>query len=1176
MGDRNSAVIAYDCGMHQVYESTKCAIKWPELERCDRTRIFKPSPAHARLALLLASVIWLLPPSSQAQNLVANGSFESVHPELTDDAYTVSYGGLATNAVANWAFGISGGGAYDGLVSGRGECRFARKVIADGSNAAFLQGIGSISQTLPLTAGPYKLSFYAMGRVPFGPNTIKVSLGDLLDETFTPTNTTQLLTNDWTLYSYNFIVPTAGSYVLRFSGTIPFVPFSAIIPYSRGSDYATFIDNVSIVGSAGPTLSRMATVGGMPNIGSALPVYDIVFVGDSITAGATLSNPAAESAAAQCAKNLGQRLGVAVHMSNQGHGGHTTVDWRPATSAASDFQRALEAAQALESEQRGQLIFSIMLGANDSAERGPNGAPVSAAAYRDNLQAMIDQFLASYPQAYVFIHYPIFYTPNTQNSALYGPLGLERLRSYVPKIDELVATNGIRHPDRVFAGDKSAFEYFSTNYTITLTPEAGVQGPFHLHPNVAGAAILGRDWADAIGAVLEKRPLPPRVLLHASQIRNLAASEAARSLPVHLLGVMMDTVETDSDRRAIILQDQTAAIYVTTPAGAQDVLAPFHRNDLLEIEGLTADAQFSPIVQVQLAQKLGTTPMPAAKPVTYLQLVTGASDLQWVEVKGVVRQCFDSESGSDVQRIVVEVGGGLVQVTLGRRAVAGVRPDAEVKLDGICVNRFNFKRQAPVPALQVPDDAEVTIEKPAPTDPFSAPIRSPASLWAVSPESFYAYTHRVRVRGTVTHAQSGSSIWIRGDNKGLNFRTSQQDALRPGDVIDALGFPAFGMNAPRLEDAVFRKVDSVQPPVPISLTNLNEAFDCEDDLVSLQGVLTQIQSFLNGISLTIDQHGQLYKAVLKTPSPERPMPAWPRGAQVRITGICTVANDEAQPSPGIPQAPSFQILLRSPTDLEILQPPPWWTLQHLALMLGVATSILTLAVGAVLLLSRRRLRQQQHERQMAEAEFSAVLSERNRLSREIHDTLAQGMTAALVQLRLAKKQLNQSREKVLQHLDTALALVGGSLQEARNSIWNMRSQVLEKGDLSGALEGILKQMADGTDIETGVEVTGKPRRLAPVVENNVLRIGQEAITNSVKYSRARRISMRMHFGREKLWLRVADDGQGFDPLAPKESQGGFGLVGMRERAGELHGKLDIRSGQGQGAEVILTIPLLKD
>jgi signal transduction histidine kinase/lysophospholipase L1-like esterase len=1132
------------------------------------------SPAQAILTLLLASVISLLPLFANAQNFVANGSFESVNPKMTDDAYTVSYGGLATNAVANWYFGISGGAAYDGIANGSGN--LANKIIEDGSNAAFLQGVGSISQTIRLPAGTYKFSFYAMGRVPFGPNTVLVSLGDLLNETFTPTNVTQLKSNDWILYSYNFVVPAAGSYVLQFSGNIPFVHSSDTIPYSRGSDYMTYIDNVSIVASVGPDSKRMSPGGGMPNFGSTLPVYDVVFVGDSITAGATLSNPATDSAPVQCARDLGRRFGVAVHMSNQGHGGHTTVDWKPSTNAASDFQRALTAARSLESKQRGQLIFSIMLGANDSAESGPNGAPVSPTAYGDNLRAIIDEFLTDYPQAYVFVHYPIFYSTNTQNSSLYGPVGLDRLRSYVPEIDRLISTNAVRHPGHVFAGDKLAFEYFSTNYPAALTPEAGAQGTFYLHPNSTGAAVLGKAWADAIAAALDKQSPPARVLTHASQIRNLTASETAKSLPVHLLGVMMDTVETDSDRRAVVLEDQTVGIYVTTPANAQDILAPFHRGDLLEIEGVTASAEFVPIVQVQLAQKLGTAPIPAARPANYQQLVTGALDSQWVEVKGVVRQCFNADSGSDVRRVMVEVDGGLVQVTLGRNAAAGVEPDAEVKVDGICVNRFNRKRQAMVPALQVPSEAQVIIENAAPADPYSAPIRSPTSLSTFSAQNLYAYMHRVHVRGTVTRVQSGSSIWIREDNKGLNVRTSQQDRLRPGDVIDALGFPVFGMNAPQLEDAVFRKIDRAPPPFPVTLTNLDEAFDREDDLVSVQGVLTQIQSFLNGISLTLDKNGQLFKAVLKTPSPRQSRPDWQCGAIMRITGICTLASDEAQPSPGISQPPSFQILLSSPADLEMVQPPPWWTLQHIALMLGVATGILIIAVGIVLMVSRHRLGQQQHQRQMAEAEFSAILSERNRLSREIHDTLAQGMAAALVQLRLAKKQLKQNGETAIRHLDPALVLVADSLREARNSIWNMRSHVLEGGDLSGALEGILKQMADGTEIATSFEVSGKPRRFSPVIENNVLRIGQEAITNSVKYSQAHNIRMLLDFGREQFLLRVTDDGRGFDPLDPKESEGGFGLVGMRERASELNGKLDIRSGEGRGAEVTLRIPLFRD
>jgi len=151
--------------------------------------------------------------------------------------------------------------------------------------------------------------------------------------------------------------------------------------------------------------------------------------------------------------------------------------------------------------------------------------------------------------------------------------------------------------------------------------------------------------------------------------------------------------------------------------------------------------------------------------------------------------------------------------------------------------------------------------------------------------------------------------------------------------------------------------------------------------------------------------------------------------------------------------------------------------------------------------------------------------------------------------------------------------VSGSLEEARNSIWNMRSQVLETGDLAGALKNILQQMADGMELATKFEVTGRVRRLAPVVESNCLRAGQEAITNAIRHAQAGQLAVRLEFGEKQFRLVVADDGRGFDPANPPPSGGGFGLVGMRERAAELKGVLLVRSAPGQGTEISLSVPL---
>ena len=239
--------------------------------------------------------------------------------------------------------------------------------------------------------------------------------------------------------------------------------------------------------------------------------------------------------------------------------------------------------------------------------------------------------------------------------------------------------------------------------------------------------------------------------------------------------------------------------------------------------------------------------------------------------------------------------------------------------------------------------------------------------------------------------------------------------------------------------------------------------------------------------------------------------------------------NDFRPLMGIWQPQAFELLLRSPADLSVLSRPPWWTPSHIILVLGCIIGGLLLVSGVIMVIARHRLTEQGRQRAMAESEFAAILAERNRLAREIHDTLAQGLVATSVQLRLARKQSAGTPPALQQHIDSAQQLVRSSLQEARNSIWNMRSQVLEHSDLAAAFKGILQQMADGTEVHTQFEVAGPSRRLAPVVENNLLRVGQEAITNATKHARATHIRVKMQFDETQFHLTVSDDGCGFDP-----------------------------------------------
>jgi signal transduction histidine kinase len=685
------------------------------------------------------------------------------------------------------------------------------------------------------------------------------------------------------------------------------------------------------------------------------------------------------------------------------------------------------------------------------------------------------------------------------------------------------------------------------------------------HPNKILVLLLAGVFA-GMETFSELTAASTAVLTNAEQILHLTAAQSAESLPVRLHGVVVD--ESQPRERALILADQTAGIYLLAKT---NLFAPYHQRDLLEIKGVTSPGEFAPIVLTTEARKVGSGAVPAARPVTYPQLVTGALDAQFVEIIGVVRQCWQEDTNSDIWRIVLAADGGTLPVRFSKSKNQVIQEDDEVRVRAVCLYQFNQKRQALYPVLQVPPGVPVQIEKREPSDPYAAPLRSLASLLQFAPEIHY--NHRIHVRGIVTCAQPGSLVWIRGESSGLKIQTRQNENLMPGDEIDVLGFPSYGSSTPLLEDAIYRKIGVTAPPAPLRLTNPSLAYDQQDDLVTIEAMLTETHPMLDGLALSLEKSGKSFNAILKQ-TPNIPSPSdWQPGSLVRVTGICTVIYDDARPVMGVWHPQSFQILLRSPADLSVIKPPPWWTARHIIFLLGFMAVISLSISGAVVLFARRRLNEQARRRAMAEHEFAAILSERNRLAREIHDTLAQGLTATSVQLQLVEKHSAGASEAMIEHLNHSQQLVRSSLEEARNSIWNMRSQVLETGDLADALKNILEHMADETEMKTDVAVTGQARRLSHAVENNLLRVGQEAITNAVKHARAKHIKVKLDFGEKQLSLTVVDDGCGFNPASPGLRAGGFGLVGMQERAIELKGELRVRTTPNQGTVINLCVPL---
>ncbi|WGQ09133.1 GDSL-type esterase/lipase family protein [Pedobacter gandavensis] len=224
---------------------------------------------------------------------------------------------------------------------------------------------------------------------------------------------------------------------------------------------------------------------------------NIVFIGDSITEGGALADPKTEATPLHVAELLRQRKDIsAVNISNKGFSGHTTVDFLPKNNI--DFPKVVQAANSFAQDKTALLLFSIMLGTNDSAMFGPNGAPVQAAQYKDNLNRLINALMEKYPQAKFVLQYPLWYSPNTHNNAGYMQEGLDRLNSYFPQIETLFAEYKLSHPNKVYLGSKDVFSFFQQHHKKMFKPEDGKYGVFYLHPNAEGAKALAEFWVKGI------------------------------------------------------------------------------------------------------------------------------------------------------------------------------------------------------------------------------------------------------------------------------------------------------------------------------------------------------------------------------------------------------------------------------------------------------------------------------------------------------------------------------------------------------------------------------------------------------------------------------------------------------------------------------------------------------
>ncbi|MQM25951.1 sensor histidine kinase [Glycomyces sp. NEAU-7082] len=212
-----------------------------------------------------------------------------------------------------------------------------------------------------------------------------------------------------------------------------------------------------------------------------------------------------------------------------------------------------------------------------------------------------------------------------------------------------------------------------------------------------------------------------------------------------------------------------------------------------------------------------------------------------------------------------------------------------------------------------------------------------------------------------------------------------------------------------------------------------------------------------------------------------------------------------------------------------------------------------------------------HMQLMTQAREAGVLDERQRMAREIHDTVAQGLAGIIAQLRAVDATDDEAQRR--RHLDSAVELARESLAEARRTVQAIGPPTLDTAQLPEALAEVSAKWSATHEVPVELVTTGEARPMHPEVEVTLLRVTQEALTNAAKHAQAGRVGITLSYMEDQLALDVRDDGVGFEPARAKPgSKGGYGLSAMRQRVGRIAGSLSIESEPGRGTVVSAIVP----
>lgn len=659
---------------------------------------------------------------------------------------------------------------------------------------------------------------------------------------------------------------------------------------------------------------------------------------------------------------------------------------------------------------------------------------------------------------------------------------------------------------------------------------------------------------------------PKRVITTAAEIHQLSPKEAEQGREVRLSGVV-----TMSNPPNLVLQDSSGGVFVQYSDTLQFGVMP-RAKEIWEVVGRTDAGDFSPMVVNAVLTYKQAAELPKGVKPTRGQFSDGSLDAEQVEIEGIVA----SSSSSGIELLTQE-GTVFVKHENVYPLPTRIWTDAQhaslvgsvVSIRGVYTAIWDIATGLVNPSNCRLGNVVLSVTNPEPADPFAAESIRPSDLMLFNSET--RAFQRVKVTATVLF-KNRSELYVNDGKNGFRIHSRNAGDVNRGDLIEAVGFPRLEAAYPMLVLAQTRKIGTGTIPTPLVLGNdfiSNPKLDAAS--VTIRGTVVSDTKLENTRTLELSKKSLTFLA--RVPLESNYNNLYRKGSLIEITGVYVRPTQNATASPAEP----FSIEVIDPAMIRILQNGPWWTHKHTIVLIFTLFALLLVTLVGMTFLRRTVIRRTEeiavHLREREVIERQRFLDqERSRVAQDLHDELGAGLTEVSMLASLANNPSidgDSKREYLDQLTGVSCSLVTG-LDEI---VWAVNPNYDAVGDLAGYLSLFAQQFLQLADIgcRLNIPATIPTHRLGTHVRHGIFLAFKEALNNVVKHSQATIVHLTIEVQASALFIKIADNGQGF--ARDLDSSSGEGLGGMQKRLKQLGGTFHLDSKTEHGTAIIFEIPL---